>query len=345
MSVGIFHHNDMDGYAAAAVVAASFGKKIAPPEETNIWFMECNYTNKNISADRIDDECRYPPDEVYIVDLSMKSEEEFEEVYKILALTGVMRVVWIDHHQASKDFYNNVLKKSERFQRAVERNRLHAKIDMRYSGAWLTYSYCFKGNNGRPSAIRLVDDWDTWKHKFPESRSLNSAFYAEPFGTGLKDPNSIEWRKLIGGYLSIEDYNLLPHKTGYPSGRPIYCPKLPADHNLLKKYIERGKIINQYKQTTYDAYFRANGYVTEFEGYRTMVLNYKANSEVFSEFYDECPLHLIWVFDGVQYKYSIYSETIDCNEIAKKYGGGGHKGAAGFTSNELLVPTGDKYFL
>jgi nanoRNase/pAp phosphatase (c-di-AMP/oligoRNAs hydrolase) len=42
-----------------------------------------------------------------------------------------------------------------------------------------------------------------------------------------------------------------------------------------------------------------------------------------------------FVFDGEQYTVSLYSKTVDVSEIAKKYGGGGHKGAAGFQCKKL----------
>jgi len=47
---------------------------------------------------------------------------------------------------------------------------------------------------------------------------------------------------------------------------------------------------------------------------------------------------MVWVFDGKKYSYSIFSSNpnIDCSKIAESYGGGGHKGAAGFSSDELL---------
>jgi nanoRNase/pAp phosphatase (c-di-AMP/oligoRNAs hydrolase) len=41
------------------------------------------------------------------------------------------------------------------------------------------------------------------------------------------------------------------------------------------------------------------------------------------------------VLDGSQYTVSLYSETIDVSVIAKKHGGGGHKGAAGFVCPKL----------
>ena len=44
-----------------------------------------------------------------------------------------------------------------------------------------------------------------------------------------------------------------------------------------------------------------------------------------------------FVFDGSKWTVSIYStnKNIDCSELAKKYGGGGHKGAAGFQCENL----------
>jgi nanoRNase/pAp phosphatase (c-di-AMP/oligoRNAs hydrolase) len=41
--------------------------------------------------------------------------------------------------------------------------------------------------------------------------------------------------------------------------------------------------------------------------------------------------------NGRTWSYSIYSETVDVSEIAKKYGGGGHKKASGFQSKKLLL--------
>lgn len=34
--------------------------------------------------------------------------------------------------------------------------------------------------------------------------------------------------------------------------------------------------------------------------------------------------------------YSMYSKTVDVSNIAKKYGGGGHRGAAGFNTDKLI---------
>ena len=48
-------------------------------------------------------------------------------------------------------------------------------------------------------------------------------------------------------------------------------------------------------------------------------------------------MFILFAFNGTDWTYSLRSSTIDCSKIALKYGGGGHKGAAGFRSNQLLI--------
>ncbi|MDO5845105.1 MAG: DHHA1 domain-containing protein, partial [Methanocorpusculum sp.] len=50
---------------------------------------------------------------------------------------------------------------------------------------------------------------------------------------------------------------------------------------------------------------------------------------------DKYEIFIPFVFDGEQYTVSLYSTTVDVSEIAKSFGGGGHKGASGFQCAEL----------
>jgi nanoRNase/pAp phosphatase (c-di-AMP/oligoRNAs hydrolase) len=47
------------------------------------------------------------------------------------------------------------------------------------------------------------------------------------------------------------------------------------------------------------------------------------------------PVCIAYVHDGEKFTVSLYSTTVDVSKIAKKFGGGGHKGAAGFTCDKL----------
>lgn len=42
-------------------------------------------------------------------------------------------------------------------------------------------------------------------------------------------------------------------------------------------------------------------------------------------------------FDGESWNYSLRSTKIDCSKVAMKYGGGGHKGAAGFNNSNFVL--------
>ena len=58
-------------------------------------------------------------------------------------------------------------------------------------------------------------------------------------------------------------------------------------------------------------------------------------SEAFGEKFKQYPLCLSFVYMGNKWTVGLYSETIDVSVIAKKYGGGGHTGAAGFVCDTL----------
>ena len=102
--------------------------------------------------------------------------------------------------------------------------------------------------------------------------------------------------------------------------------------------IENGKLVKQYIDND-NLYYREHfAYESEIEGHKCLVVNKKSNSWIFGEKYNDYPLVMVWVFNGTKFTYSIFSSNpnIDCSKIAEKFGGGGHKGAAGFSSDELL---------
>ena len=103
--------------------------------------------------------------------------------------------------------------------------------------------------------------------------------------------------------------------------------------------IENGKVIEKYMIKWYADYCKQHSYESEINGVKCLVCNIRANSILFGDLINDYPVVAIWVYNGTQYKYSIYSnkENVDCSKIAEKFGGGGHKGAAGFVSTELLL--------
>lgn len=63
-------------------------------------------------------------------------------------------------------------------------------------------------------------------------------------------------------------------------------------------------------------------------------------SDVCSEYFKSLPdgkydAFIAFAFNGKEWIVSMYSASVDVSAICKKYGGGGHKGAAGFHAMKL----------
>ena len=310
MNIAVFHHTDFDGYGAAAVVYNSH--LIKEDEFESISFIPVNYNDKLVKCDRIDE---FDEDDdtniIYIVDLSLTTLDSLKEVQKMISKYNC-KVVYIDHHvtsiEAWKDYINypelSVLREAE------ESGQLEKILDINRSGAWLAYDHLI--GNDYPDIITYIDDYDRWVHNYPESKMANTAFYAS---TNLTDPTDGVWSDML------------------------------ADDTETEGFVEKGRAIIEYVASNNKRYRDSYMYqstITDENGktYPCAVLSYKTNSDVFGTAYDEYPIVVAWAFDGERFVYSLYSNlkdpNINCAAIAKMYGGGGHTGAAGFTSDTLL---------
>ena len=215
-------------------------------------------------------------------------------------------VVWVDHHTSSIN-----LQEQHKELKLIDGIRQEG-----ISGAGLTYMYCHnKSFNEIPYYVKLVSDYDCWQYKYEP----DTTYFKLGIETELYDALDQVWTKLA-------DQDYLYRLSGG------FIEKVPMSQTKI------GKIIKQYIDQNNKYYREHFAYETEIEGLKCLVVNKKTNSWIFGEKYKEYPLVMVWVFNGSKYTYSIFSSNkeIDCSKIAEKYGGGGHKGAAGFSSDELL---------
>ena len=70
-----------------------------------------------------------------------------------------------------------------------------------------------------------------------------------------------------------------------------------------------------------------------------------ANSKYFGDKIDKYDIVCTFCYNGDRWNYSIYSnkEYVDCSDIAKNKGGGGHPGASGFIMNTPMTKDGLPY--
>lgn len=236
-------------------------------------------------------------EKVYFVDYSF-TENTKNILYELL--NKKCDIVWIDHHTSSIN-----LVKNNKDLKNINGIRLEG-----ISGAALTYMYLYnKEFNEIPYYIKLVSDYDCWKFNFEPDTTI--------FKLGIDAENHDALDKIWNIFECQKDLN----------------------NEKLKNIIDNGTIIKKYIDIDNIIYRDSYGYESDIDGYKCFVVNKKTNSWVFGDFYEKYPLVVVWVFDGEKYRYSLYSNkyNVDCSKIAENYGGGGHKGAAGFTSYELLL--------
>ena len=177
------------------------------------------------------------------------------------------------------------------------------------SGCELTWQYFSKEQ--APLAVRLVGDYDSWRLADP--RSL-------PFYEGLKledqAPCSETWKTLFN----------------YSN----------AGGGFFGSVIDRGAACIQYRDMYCAEMRKMAGFETTIAGFKAYALNvYKFGSQAFGDLIDKYQVVVSYVHDGTQYTVSVYSkdDSINCGEICKLCGGGGHRGAAGFVCKTLPFVT------
>lgn len=167
-----------------------------------------------------------------------------------------------------------------------------------HSGAVLTWKY-FHPKKPVPKLLLHVEDVDLWKFKLKNTPEIISALY-------LYKMDFRSWTKLA--------QDLEKKKT-------------------LAKIIEAGKTVMAYKNKLIDE-IADKAKVVEFEGYKTLLANSPAaiHSELGNALVNKMPpLGIVYRESDKKIKISLRSNgSVDVSKIAQKYGGGGHKAAAGF---------------
>lgn len=311
----VYHHNDHDGIVAAGILYKRYKN---PVNKHKIIFNMIDY-NVLLNFDHIDFE---KGDKVFFLDYSFSNKDNIEEFKKLLRRRiHDNDVVWIDHHKTSI---------------GGELNDLYRIPGIRRVGlcgaAW-TYLYLyfeefrhidlesrddiprlFHKNEYIPTALKYIDDYDCWKHLYPVTNDFH-------YGLTISHPTD-------------EIIELL------------MCKSLEAS-SMVSKYItdiiKQGEAVQKFlkfenKEYHVDMYGFEYTLPKEHGGYKVFCLNRKGNSLMFGDKINEYDAVIPFYFDGKRWTYSMYTvkDNVDCSEVAKTYGGGGHKGAAGWTSDKLI---------
>lgn len=214
-------------------------------------------------------------------------------------LANIVRQVWIlDHHKTAEEELKD-----------FPLNNVHITFDMEKSGAQLTWEYVHN-NTDYSTLVKYVADRDLWKWELPHSELISMYVNSFPFDFEV-------WK--------VVEYALWCH---------------------YEQCVVEGEAIKRFKdkqvQLAVDNAVNVGLHMLNGEVFSVKAVNTTVNfSEVASELakQDGVQFGICWYqcSDG-KYKYSLRSrDDFDVSKIAKAFGGGGHKNAAGFESQTQVL--------
>jgi len=169
------------------------------------------------------------------------------------------------------------------------------RFDMTHSGAMLAWNFFHPGKEA-PRMIKFIEDRDLWKWEIPYSKEFSAAFDMVPF--------------------DFEEFDKY------------------LDDSAVDSAQERGAYILAYSKTVISKISK-NAHSRKLGGKDVLVVNSPHwMSEIGAALSPKCDFAVIWYYDHEtrQVKVSLraHHDDSDVSEVAKKYGGGGHRKAAGF---------------
>ncbi len=172
------------------------------------------------------------------------------------------------------------------------------RYDPTHSGAVISWQY-FHPTKTVPSLLKYIEDRDLWRWALPHTKEINTALELTPF--------------------DFNKWNIIARDMERARSK--------------KKYIATGAILLQYRRALVDRLIAMASSVI-FEDHTTFAVNTQLfHSEVGHALAKKLPpISITWYQEHNTKHYSLRSDgTIDVAAIAQKYGGGGHKAAAGFS--------------
>jgi len=216
-------------------------------------------------------------------------------------------VVVIDHHRTNM----------ERYAKAREATDcVKERVLMVYREDWAAceIAWCWMfPDKIMPDGVRLLGRYDVWDHEDPIVLEFQ---YGARSVRDTSDLSSDFWKDLISGRMSF-----------------------------VNRIAEGGRFVKDYVDETNARYVRAFAFETEAFGMPAVAVNLgHCNSLVFDDLPERGRFKLMITFvrrqDG--FAYTVFSDDpdVDCGELCAKVGGGGHKGAAGFQDEKMVLPVG-----
>lgn len=204
---------------------------------------------------------------------------------------------------------------------------LHIIFDLNKSGARLAWEH-FLPEQALPLLLQHVEDQDLWRFALPETSRLCRALRLQPFAFAIwhqmveqtADRDSVRYRELLHSGAAIENF-CRTETERLASSRLRMCAQL------------RGEAIDPLQAVRHSQSVVSDG-DNSWLAVNAIALNANAlfASELGHLLAEQGGIGLIWqLADDGEAKVSLRSRGhLDVAAIAMRYGGGGHRNAAGF---------------
>lgn len=306
----IYHSIDLDGWMSAAIVKHWFVESNNPREinghisfENHVSIADCDTSIDFIGynyGQPIPDLSSY--DRVIMCDISF-SKEEMEKV--------ACKLIWIDHHNSAI----KIMDESEYF----NSNVICRFTQTNFAACELTWYYLFPDKK-IPEIVNLLGLYDSFRHKGTDEETEIMEFQ---YGA----------RQCISNYEEAYEYLIMSIENS------------PYEPRIEENILICGKGIYSYLCTEAKQIYNKGFAIffidfETFDTYKFIGINRERfnpdnfNIDYHKDGYDGCAS---FSFDGTKWVFSLYNKDgkVDCSKLAQHFGGGGHKGAAGFRIEDI----------
>ena len=181
--------------------------------------------------------------------------------------------------------------------------------DISEAACVLTWKYFFP-KKPVPYAVILIGDRDIWRWAEKDTGAFNESLYNQ-------------------NHLVDND--------------DLWVPLFENNQGTLDRMIKEGAWLREISLKRVDSLMGARSFEVRFERCKTLVVNGSSSGDI-GEYGRSRGYDIVYCYvdemqpNGLATKVTLYSNKVDVSVIAKKFGGGGHAGAAGFSFPRGATP-------
>jgi len=330
----VYHSIYIDGWMSAAVVRHWFIKNHREYLITDDLAGLLDITGKGLDGDHlhligynygqpIPDLSEF--DKIIMCDISFPR----EEMKKLLEGTGdgtTKEFIWLDHHISAIKELHAYLPQGYIFPAGIR--------DTKLAACELTWMFFFPEEK-MPEIVRLLGRYDCFGHKgtLEEQKVLEFQYGARQVITNYGE--AYEWLTNSFHFENEDVYKI--HSKGIAIHRYLVIEAKQSYANGFELPLYLIGLLDPYDKEAVERHNKKPRYVDTYETYKFIAINKERFNPInfgidyHKDGYDGTAC---FHYDGKAnlWRFSLYNDNgkVDCSQIAKQFGGGGHKGAAGF---------------